>query len=97
MSQTETRENELASAPIGRLLFKMALPCITAQIINALYNIVDRMYIGRMEGTDVYKRQVPLNSSGRLPKTRFAVQRSAVIRLKGYTRRRWIIWSSIMG
>ena len=51
MSQTETRENELASAPIGRLLFKMALPCITAQIINALYNIVDRMYIGRMEGT----------------------------------------------
>ena len=51
MSQTETRESELASAPIGRLLFKMALPCITAQIINALYNIVDRMYIGRMEGT----------------------------------------------
>ena len=50
MAQTDTRESELASAPIGRLLFKMALPCITAQIINALYNIVDRMYIGRMEG-----------------------------------------------
>lgn len=29
---------------------KMAIPCITAQIINALYNIVDRIYIGRMEG-----------------------------------------------
>lgn len=50
MAQTDTRESELASAPIGLLLFKMALPCITAQIINALYNIVDRMYIGRMEG-----------------------------------------------
>lgn len=41
MAQTDTQESELASAPIGRLLFKMALPCITAQIINALYNIAD--------------------------------------------------------
>lgn len=45
MAQTDSRESELASAPIGRLLFKMALPCITAQIINALYNIVDAMFI----------------------------------------------------
>ena len=45
-----SRENELATAPIGRLMAKMAIPCITAQIINALYNIVDRIYVGRMEG-----------------------------------------------
>ncbi len=38
----------LATAPVGRLFFKMAIPTITAQIINMLYNLVDRMYIGRI-------------------------------------------------
>lgn len=38
----------LAKAPIGRLLFKLALPTVTAQIINMLYNIVDRIYIGHI-------------------------------------------------
>lgn len=44
----DSTENKLGSQPIGRLLFSLALPAITAQVINALYNIVDRMYIGRM-------------------------------------------------
>ena len=48
--QAPSREAELATAPIGKLMAKMAVPCITAQIINALYNIVDRIYVGRMEG-----------------------------------------------
>lgn len=39
---------DLGSAPIGKLLLKLAIPCITAQIINVLYNIVDRMYIGHI-------------------------------------------------
>ena len=34
--------------PLGKLLFKLALPTITAQLINMLYNIVDRIYIGHM-------------------------------------------------
>ncbi len=38
----------LATQPIGRLLFKMAIPTITAQLVNMLYNLVDRMYIGRI-------------------------------------------------
>ena len=38
----------LANAPIGRLLFKLALPTVTAQIINMLYNMVDRIFIGKM-------------------------------------------------
>nr|WP_209460951.1 MATE family efflux transporter [Youngiibacter multivorans] len=33
---------------IGKLLFSMAFPAIIAQIINVLYNIVDRMYIGHI-------------------------------------------------
>lgn len=38
----------LAEAPVGKLLFKLALPTVTAQIINMLYNIVDRIYIGHI-------------------------------------------------
>lgn len=42
-------KNTLGSAPVGRLMFKLAVPAIVAQLVNALYNIVDRIYIGRME------------------------------------------------
>jgi len=38
----------LGTAPIGRLMFQLALPTIAAQLINMLYNIVDRIYIGHM-------------------------------------------------
>ena len=40
----------LGTAPIGGLLFKLALPTVTAQLINMLYNIVDRIFIGHIEG-----------------------------------------------
>ena len=40
----------LKTAPVGKLLFKLALPTIAAQLINMLYNIVDRIYIGHMPG-----------------------------------------------
>lgn len=40
----------LGTAPVGKLLFKLALPTIAAQLINMLYNIVDRIYIGHMPG-----------------------------------------------
>lgn len=38
----------LGTAPVGRLLFKLAVPTVVAQLINMLYNIVDRIYIGHM-------------------------------------------------
>ena len=41
-------EEMLGTAPIGKLLFKLALPTVVAQLINMLYNIVDRIYIGHM-------------------------------------------------
>ena len=44
----EEQENKLGTAPIGKLLVQMSLPAITAQVINALYNIVDRIYIGHL-------------------------------------------------
>lgn len=38
----------LGTAPVGKLLFKLALPTIVAQLINMLYNVVDRIYIGHI-------------------------------------------------
>ena len=39
---------DLGNDSIGGLLFKLALPAIVAQLINVLYNMVDRMYIGHL-------------------------------------------------
>ena len=41
--------DELGNADIGKLLFRLSVPAITAQIINLLYNLVDRMYIGHID------------------------------------------------
>lgn len=46
----EQRQNDLGKDSVGKLLLSLALPAITAQLINALYNIVDRIYIGNIEG-----------------------------------------------
>ena len=49
MSHEKTqKEASLGTDQIGSLLFKLALPAILAQIINVLYNMVDRMYIGHI-------------------------------------------------
>lgn len=40
----------LGTEPVGRLLFRLAVPTVTAQLVNMLYNIVDRIYIGHMPG-----------------------------------------------
>ena len=40
----------LGKEPVGKLLFKLALPTITAQVVNMLYNLVDRFFIGHMPG-----------------------------------------------
>ncbi len=41
-------ESALASAPVGQLMLKLAVPSVAAQFINLLYNIVDRIYIGHI-------------------------------------------------
>ena len=44
---------DLGKESIGRLLLKLATPSIIAQLVNVLYNIVDRIFIGRMQNGDV--------------------------------------------
>ncbi|MBR4018641.1 MAG: MATE family efflux transporter [Clostridia bacterium] len=41
----------LGSAPLGKLLFKLSVPTVVAQLINMLYNVVDRIYIGHIPDT----------------------------------------------
>ncbi|MEW8955248.1 MATE family efflux transporter [Clostridium sp.] len=54
MSQNKTQDkglqDKLLKGNVGKLLIKLSLPCIAAQLVNAIYNIVDRMYIGHIEG-----------------------------------------------
>ena len=42
------KKEMLGTAPVGKLLFKLALPTVVAQLINMLYNVVDRIYIGHI-------------------------------------------------
>ncbi len=46
----EMNEERLGTAPLGRLMVSLALPAVAAQLINVLYNIVDRIYIGHIHG-----------------------------------------------
>lgn len=43
-------KNFLGTAPIGKLLLKLSIPTVIAQLINMLYNVVDRIYIGHIPG-----------------------------------------------
>lgn len=47
---TTKQDERLGTEPIGRLIASMAVPAVAAQLINVLYNIVDRIYIGHISG-----------------------------------------------
>ena len=51
MKMKMAQEVDLGREPIGHLLLVLAVPAITSQIVNALYNMVDRMYIGHIPET----------------------------------------------
>ena len=46
------KQVDLGRGPVGKLLFSLALPTITSQLVNMLYNLVDRVYIGHMQPVD---------------------------------------------
>lgn len=50
MQENRKKDERLGSEPLGKLIVSMAFPAVAAQIINVLYNIVDRIYIGHIEG-----------------------------------------------
>lgn len=50
MNKENERRKLLGEEPIGKLLIKFSLPAITGMIVNALYNVVDRIFIGKGVG-----------------------------------------------
>lgn len=48
--QSEDKNSFLGTEPLGKLLLRLAVPTVLAQIVNMLYNIVDRIYIGHIPG-----------------------------------------------
>lgn len=42
------KDEKLGTAPLGRLIFSLAIPAVVAQLINVIYNMVDRIYIGHI-------------------------------------------------
>ena len=43
-----TTDNALGTESVGRLLIRLSVPAVTAQLVNMLYNVVDRMFIGHI-------------------------------------------------
>ena len=49
----DPQENKMGVMPVGRLLFNMALPIIIAMLVQALYNVVDSIYVSRISESAV--------------------------------------------
>ena len=53
MNQTPVSENKMGVMPVGRLLMNMATPMIIAMMVQALYNVVDSVYVSRVSESAV--------------------------------------------
>ena len=53
MSERPIRENKMGIMPIGKLLVNMALPMIISMMVQALYNVVDSIYVSRISESAV--------------------------------------------
>ena len=53
MSTTTLKENKMGVMPVGKLLVNMALPMIISMLVQALYNVVDSMYVSRISESAV--------------------------------------------
>ena len=47
-AQAENRENKMGVMPVGRLLLSMSLPMVISMLVQALYNVVDSMFVSRV-------------------------------------------------
>jgi len=50
MQQMVREQNDLGNDPLGKLMVRLALPSIAAQLINLLYNLIDRIFLGHVQG-----------------------------------------------
>ena len=60
-----TKENKMGTMPVGRLLFSMSVPIIISMLVQALYNIVDSIYVAQYDpvaGTGALTVAFPIQS-----------------------------------
>ena len=50
MAQTQKKQQDMGTGDVKKLLLQLMLPAVVAQVVNLLYNIVDRIYIGHISG-----------------------------------------------
>ena len=48
--EKQSKENKMGVMPIGKLMFNMSLPMVISMLIQALYNVVDSIFVARIEG-----------------------------------------------
>ena len=77
MAQTQKKQQDMGTGDVKKLLLQLMIPAVVAQVVNLLYNIVDRIYIGHISGIGAAahspglpnkngrSRQCPAPSSGR--------------------------------
>lgn len=53
----EKEQNKMAAAPMNRLFWKMGLPMIISMVLQALYNVIDSIFVANMEGTGAVANQ----------------------------------------
>ena len=54
MSTATLKENKMGVMPVGKLLANMALPMIASMLVQALYNVVDSIYVSQISESAVY-------------------------------------------
>ncbi len=47
-SEVQTKENKMGEMPVGKLLINMSLPIMISMLVQALYNIVDSIFVARL-------------------------------------------------
>lgn len=59
------RQNDFENTPMLKLVISLAIPSMIAQLVNILYSIVDRMFVGKLKKWEMYVWQ-PLEYVGPL-------------------------------
>ena len=64
------KENKMGTMPVGKLLFQMALPLALSMLVQALYNVVDSVFVAQISNSDNYALTAVSLASAQMRSTR---------------------------
>ena len=53
--EVEVQENKMGVMPVGKLLLSMSIPMMISMLVQALYNIVDSMFVAKLSENALYR------------------------------------------